>query len=44
MELPVLDTEVPLREGFATTFGLSPLEVGEYEGVLNELLGEAVAS
>jgi hypothetical protein len=43
MELPVLDTEVPLREGFATSFGLSPQEIGEYEGVLDELLGEGVA-
>jgi chromosome partitioning protein len=43
MELPVLDTEVPLREGFATSFGLSPQEIGEYEGVLDELLREGVA-
>ena len=42
MELPLLDTEVPLREGFSTSFGLGPLEVGEYQGVLRELLGEEV--
>lgn len=43
LELPVLDTEVPLREAYATSFGLSPADVGEYEGVLAELLGEVVA-
>jgi chromosome partitioning protein len=43
LELPVLDTEVPLRESYATSFGLSPADVGEYEGVLAELLGEVVA-
>jgi len=40
LELPVLDTEVPLREAYATSFGVSPAELGEYEGVLAELLGE----
>lgn len=43
LELPVLEAEVPLREGYATGFGLVPAEVGEYEGVLAELLGEVAA-
>ncbi|MBO1438661.1 ParA family protein [Meiothermus sp. CFH 77666] len=43
MELPVLEAEVPLREGYATSFGLNPAEVGEYEQVLAELLGEVAA-
>jgi chromosome partitioning protein len=37
--LAVLATEVTLREGYATNFGLTPTELGEYEDVLSELLG-----
>lgn len=40
--LPVLDTEIPLRERFSTAFGLAPAKPEEYENVLKELLGEEV--
>lgn len=40
--LPVLDTEIPLRERFSTAFGLAPSKPEEYENVLKELLGEEV--
>ncbi len=37
--LPVLEAEIPLREGYATAFGLTPEDLGEYEAALDELLG-----
>lgn len=37
--LPVLEAEIPLREGYAAAFGLSPEDLGEYEVALDELLG-----
>ena len=37
--LGVLEAEIPLREGYATAFGLSPEDLGEYEAALEELLG-----
>lgn len=36
--LSVLEAEIPLREGYATAFGLSPEDLGEYEAALDELL------
>jgi chromosome partitioning protein len=36
--LAVLEAEIPLREGYATAFGLSPEDLGEYEAALEELL------
>ena len=43
MGLEVLDTEVPLKESFGLNFGLEPGELGEYEGVLNEIAATQVA-
>lgn len=40
MGLPVLDTEVPLREAYNAAFGTRPKVSPEYEDVLRELLGE----
>lgn len=37
--LAVLEAEIPLREGYATAFGLVPEDLGEYEAALDELLG-----
>jgi len=36
--LAVLEAEIPLREGYATAFGLVPEDLGEYEAALEELL------
>src|SRR5918994_664605 len=41
--LEVLDTEVPLKESFGLNFGLEPGELGEYEGVLDEIAATQVA-
>ena len=37
--LGVLEAEIPLREGYATAFGLVPEDLGEYQAALEELLG-----
>lgn len=37
--LGVLEVEIPLREGYATAFGLAPENLGEYQAALEELLG-----
>jgi chromosome partitioning protein len=42
--LPVLVAEIPLRESFATGFGMAPAEAEEYERALDELLGTAVVA
>jgi chromosome partitioning protein len=36
--LPVLDTEIPLSEAFAGSFGLAPTDLGEYDQLVKELL------
>lgn len=36
--LAVLEAEIPLREGYATAFGLVPEDLGEHEAALEELL------
>jgi chromosome partitioning protein len=36
--LPVLDTEIPLAETFAGSFGLAPVDLGEYDQLVKELL------
>jgi len=44
MSLPILETEVPLREVYAVAFGEEPPGAGgDYGAVLAELLGEAAA-
>jgi len=41
--LPVLATEIPLRESYAAAFGEVPTKVGEYQVVLDEMLKTEVA-
>jgi chromosome partitioning protein len=36
--LPVLDTEIPLSEAFAGSFGLAPVDLDEYDQLVKELL------
>ena len=36
--LPVLDTEIPLSEAIAGSFGTCPTDIGPYEHVIKELL------
>jgi chromosome partitioning protein len=40
---PVLDTEIPLAESYAASFGAVPVDLGAYDGLLAELTGQAVA-
>lgn len=35
--LPVLETEIPLSESIANTFGVAPTDLGPYEDLLKEL-------
>ena len=35
--LPVLDTEIPLAEMYASSFGLAPADLGAYEDLIQEL-------
>jgi chromosome partitioning protein len=35
--LPVLDTEIPLSEMYASSFGTAPTELGAYEDLIKEL-------
>jgi chromosome partitioning protein len=40
--IPVLETEIPLRESYAVAFGTVPSAAREYADLLGELLGEEV--
>jgi chromosome partitioning protein len=40
MQMPVLETELPLWQRYATAFGLVPDDSPEYANVVRELLGE----
>lgn len=35
--LPVMDTEIPLAEMYAGSFGTAPTDLGEYDGLIKEL-------
>jgi chromosome partitioning protein len=35
--LPVLDTEIPLAETYASSFGIAPADLGAYEDLIREL-------
>lgn len=35
--LPVLDTEIPLAESYASSFGIAPTDLGAYEDLIQEL-------
>lgn len=35
--LPVLDTEIPLAETYASSFGIAPSDLGAYEDLIREL-------
>lgn len=37
-DLPVFSTEIPLAEMYAGSFGLAPVDLGEYEALVKELL------
>lgn len=39
MKYPVLDTEIPLAEAYAGTFGATPVTLGRYDDLLTELQG-----
>ena len=44
MELPILATEIPALGFYSGSFGSAIEDVGDYEGVVRELLGEEVLS
>ena len=35
--LPVMDTEIPLAEMYAGSFGIAPTDLGAYEELIREL-------
>ena len=35
--LPVLDTEIPLSEAYASSFGIAPTDLGAYDDLIQEL-------
>lgn len=43
LDMPVLSTEIPLKESYAAAFGEVPHRVGEYTVVLDELMKTEVA-
>lgn len=43
LDMPVLSTEIPLKESYAAAFGEVPHRVGEYVVVLDELMKTEVA-
>ena len=40
---PVLDTEIPLAEAYAGSFGTAPHDLGSYGVLLEELTSQAVS-